>query len=386
LNQSLQTQAFARILLIKPSAMGDVINTVPVLAKLRARYPAARIDWLLNPAIAELIGGHPALSNVIPFERNLYARAWRSWFAAKGLGRLLSTIRRNRYDLVIDLHGQFRSALLALASGAPTRIGFDRPRPSRSASDRRLVEGAYVHGWTGAREGAWMAYTHRIPIPALDVHAVDRYLWLAPILGLDDGPPDFSLPPSLKAEWRVDALVKRHGLGGKPLAVLAPGTLWETKHWRVEGFAEVARHLTRTGRAVALAGSLAERARCQAVASQCPGARDLSGQTTLSELAALIRRAEVCVTNDSGSMHLAVAIGRPVVSVFGPTDPIWVGPYGRPHAVVRAGLPCSPCYLRRLQACPNGHACMKEVTGAMVVERVEEVLAGERRPSASRVA
>jgi len=137
---------------------------------------------------------------------------------------------------------------------------------------------------------------------------------------------------------------------------------------------------------VALAGSLAEQARCQAVAALCPGVRDLSGQTTLSDLAALIRRAEICVTNDSGSMHLTVALGRPVVCVFGPTDPVWIGPYGRPHAVVRAGLPCSPCYLRRLQACPNGHACMKEVTGAMVIERMEEVLAGERRPLASRVA
>ena len=384
MNQSLQKQSFERILLIKPSAMGDVIHTVPVLAKLRARYPQARIDWLLNPAIAELIGGHPALSNVIPFERNLYVRAWRSWFAAKGLGRLLSTLRRNRYDLVIDLHGQFRSALLVLATGAPARIGFDRPRKeARSASDRRLVESAYVHGWTGTREGAWMAYTHRIPIPALDVHAVDRYLWLAPLLGLDGGPPDFRLPLSPEAEIRAGALIERHGLGSKPLAVLVPGTLWETKHWHIEGFAEVARHLMRAGRAVALAGSASERARCQAVAALCPGVSDLSGQTRLSDLAALIRRAEVCVTNDSGSMHLTVAMGRPVVSVFGPTDPVWIGPYGRPDAVVRAGLPCSPCYLRRLQACPNQHACMKEVSGAMVIARLEEVLAG---PLASRVA
>ncbi len=383
MNQPLQKQSFERILLIKPSAVGDVINTVPVLAKLRARYPTARIDWLLNPAIADLIGGHPALSNVIPFERNLYPRAWRSWSAAKGLGRLFTTLRRNRYDLVIDLHGQFRSALLVLATGASTRIGFDRPRKQcRGATARRLVESAYVHGWTGTREGAWLAYTHRITIRALDVHAVDRYLWLAPMLGLDDKPPDFRFPLSPEAEIRAEAIVERHGLGGKPLAVLVPGTLWETKHWHVEGFAEVARHLMRKGRAVALAGSAAERARCQAVAALCPGVSDLSGQTRLSDLAALIGRAEVCVTNDSGSMHLAVALERPVVSVFGPTDPVWVGPYGRPHAVVRVALPCSPCYLRRLQACSHGHACMKEVTGKMVITCLEKVLAGERQASA----
>jgi lipopolysaccharide heptosyltransferase II len=162
---------------------------------------------------------------------------------------------------------------------------------------------------------------------------------------------------------------------GRPLAVLVPGTLWQTKHWHAEGFAEVARHLARTGRAVVLAGSAAERPRCQAVAALCPAACDLSGQTTLSDLAALIQRASACVTNDSGPMHLAVALGRPVVSVFGPTDPLWIGPYGRPHAVVRADVPCSPCYLRQLRRCPNGHACMSEVSAARVIARVEGVLA-----------
>jgi ADP-heptose:LPS heptosyltransferase len=124
-----------------------------------------------------------------------------------------------------------------------------------------------------------------------------------------------------------------------------------------------------------LAGSSAERARCGTVAAHSPGVLDLCGRTTLSELAALIRRAEVCVTNDSGSMHLAVALDRPVVSVFGPTDPVWIGPYGRPHAVVRAGVPCAPCYLRSLSQCPHAHRCMALVKGATVIERVETMLA-----------
>jgi lipopolysaccharide heptosyltransferase I len=369
---SLRARQFERILLVKPSAVGDVIHTVPVLAKLRTRYPAARIDWLLTPAVADLVGRHPALSNVVLFHRRAYARAWRSGAAAADLVRLVAAIRHARYDLAIDLHGQFRSALLVLASGAPVRIGFDRPR-LRPA--RQHLAGAWVHGWAGAREGAWLAYTHRIPIPTLDVHAVDRYLWLGPILGLDDGPPDFRFPIATEAEARVDALIARHGLGGRPLAVLAPGTVWETKHWHVEGFAEVAGRLIRTGWTAALVGSPAERVRCQTVAAQCPGARDLSGRTTLSDLAALIRRSGICVTNDSGAMHLAVALGRPVVSVFGPTDPVWVGPYGRPHAVVRAGSPCSPCYLRQLRQCPHGHVCMTEVAAATVMERIDAVLA-----------
>src|SRR5437764_10404034 len=104
----LQSAEFARILLIKPSALGDVVHTVPVLVKLRARYPRARIDWLLTPPIAELVGRHPALSNVLLFARNEFARFWRSWSAMSGLLRLASDIRRTRYELVIDLHGQFR--------------------------------------------------------------------------------------------------------------------------------------------------------------------------------------------------------------------------------------------------------------------------------------
>jgi lipopolysaccharide heptosyltransferase I len=379
---SLRRRQFQRILLIKPSAVGDVIHTLPVLAKLRARYPHARIDWVLTPAIAELIGHHPALSNVVLFDRGALTRDWRDWLA--GLGRMLADLWWTRYDLVIDLHGQFRSAVLTLATRAPVRLGFDRPQTTgpRSAEDRQLIPNAYRHGWTGTREGAWLAYTHRIGLPRSDVHAVDRYLLLTPILGLDEGPPDFQVPIPPRAEAYIEMLLHRHGIRSQSFAVLVPGTIWQTKHWHIEGFASVARYLRGTGRGVVLAGSPSERERCHKVAELAPGVVDLSGQTTLSELAALLRRAEVCVTNDSGSMHLAVALGRPVVSVFGPTDPVWIGPYRRPDAVVQAELACVPCYHRHLSACPHHHACMQLVTPGMVIDAIERVLANERRVSA----
>jgi heptosyltransferase I len=276
---------------------------------------------------------------------------------------------------VIDRHGQFRSALFALASGAPVRVGFDRPRRRTRQASRRLVPEAYRHGWTGTREGAWLAYTHRIPIPTLDVHAVDRYLWLGRLLGFDDDPPDFRLPIPAAAVERVTQLLGGQGLLGKELAVLVPGTIWETKHWQASGFAAVGRYLLDRGRAVVLAGSAKEKQHCQEVAAACPGACDLSGQTSLSELAALIERSAICVTNDSGSMHLTVALGKPVVSIFGPTDPLWIGPYGRPQAVVRAGVPCAPCYLRKLRRCAHGHACMNNVAPEAVITHVARLLA-----------
>jgi heptosyltransferase I len=375
LNSSeLCTREFKRILLIKPSALGDVIHTVPVLVKLRARYPAAQIDWLLRPDIAELIRPHPALSNVVFFDRRQHARFGRSWSATTGLVRSIHDLWKNHYELVIDLHGQFRSALLTLATGAPIRIGFDRPLSRSKRAERHAGGDSRLRGWSGAREGAWMVYSHRIPIPTLDIHAVDRYLWLAPFLGLDKEAPDFRLYWPSAVDERVDRLLAEHRLAGGRLAVLAPGTTWETKHWRLDGFADVARDFLSRNYDVVLAGAPRDRVRCQMINEAYPRTVDLSGQTTPVELAALIRRADVCVTNDSGAMHLAVALNTPVVSIFGPTSPLRIGPYHRPGAVVHVELPCSPCHLRKLRECPHDHDCMKQVSSQMVLERVQHVL------------
>jgi lipopolysaccharide heptosyltransferase I len=372
---ALRSREFGNILLIKLSAVGDVVHTVPVLNKLRRRYPGARIDWLLTPAIADLMRHHLAVSNVVLFDRHEWTAPWRQ-SAFAGSARLAARLRRNRYDLVIDLHGQFRTAVFAFATGAPVRIGFDRPRAQVwEASARVLPAEARRHAWKGAREGSWLAYTHHIPVPTLDAHAVDRYLRVGPMLGLDDDPADFSFPIPRDATARIEALLGGHGILNQQLLTLAPGTIWETKHWRTEGFADVARHFMQKGFAVALTGSPREREACAAVAALAPGAINLAGETTLPELVALIRRSTICVTNDSGPMHLAVALDRPVVSIFGPTDPVWIGPYGRSDAVLQANLSCVPCYLRVLSRCPHDHACMTEVSAQAVIERAEAWLA-----------
>jgi lipopolysaccharide heptosyltransferase II len=156
--------------------------------------------------------------------------------------------------------------------------------------------------------------------------------------------------------------------------VMAPGTIWETKHWDSEKFAEVAGHFLAKGFAVILIGSQRERAVCEDVAALARGAVDLAGRTTLSELAALIQRSTISITNDSGPMHLAVALGRPVISIFGPTDPVWIGPYKRADAVLHADLECSPCYLRKLKHCQHDHACMRSISAAAVIERAERIV------------
>lgn len=381
----LPARDFNRILLIKLSAVGDVVHTIPVLNKLRRRYPLARIDWLVRPQIADLVRHHPAISNVLLFARQEWDTLTRTaWPALRNLGGLVAELRSARYDLTIDMQGQFRTALFTLASGAPVRIGFDRPRPEIwQRSERRLPAAAYRHGWKGAREGAWIAYTHPIRISTLDAHAVDRYLRVGAMLGCDDEPADFSFVIPDASVASACGLLALHGVRDEAsrstLVVLAPGTMWETKHWRTEEFADVARHFLARGRPVALIGSKADGRVCSGIAAAAPGSIDLSGHTTLSELAAIIRMAAICITNDSGPMHLAVALERPVVSIFGPSDALWIGPYGRPHAVVSANLPCSPCYLRALDRCPHDHACMRQVSAAAVIARAESSLATETR-------
>lgn len=375
MSNSLADRSFERILLIKPSALGDVIHAIPVLVKLRARYPQARIDWMLTPAIAELVGRHPAISNVVLFDRKALGRVSKPRQMLGGIYGLARRLRAAEYDLVIDLHGQLRSAFFAMCTGSRVRVGFDRPRRSNRTAERELPATAYRHGWTGAREFSWLAYTHRIPVPTLEVHAVDRYLRLGRMLGFDVENPDFGFPLTEEARGAARGLLRECGLADRPYVVLAPGTIWETKRWRSEGFAQVAQHFVNRGWGALLVGSPDERERCRAVAALCPGAIDVSGRTAVSVLAALIAGAQIAITNDSGPMHLTVALGRPVVSVFGPTDDVWVGPYRRANAVARVPLPCAPCYFRRLSQCPHDHRCMREVTAERVIQLAESVLA-----------
>lgn len=345
---SLAGRDFARILIIKPSALGDIIHTVPLLPKLRARYPHARIDWFVTPENAPLVRSHPDLSNVVLFERRKFGRSLGATF---GIFKLLFVLWRTRYDLVIDMHGQARSALFCLATGAPVRLGFIR-----------------------AREGARVAYTHLVPVPDVEVHAVDRYLTILEPLGIDTAAPDFRLYTPPAAEKRIASLVETASLAGRPFALVVPGTVWQTKHWSIAGFTAVARHLAARGLAIVIAGSPNDRARAEEVARGCPGAVNMAGQTNLAEFVALVRRAAICVTNDSGSMHVATALDRPVVSAFGPTSPVRTGPYRRPEAVVKLDVSCSPCFYRRLSQCPHDHRCMRDLTVEMMIERVDGVL------------
>jgi heptosyltransferase-1 len=356
----------SRILIIKPSAIGDVVHALPVLNLVKKKWPGAKVSWLVTPACAGLLEAHPLLDEVILFERKRMGKMWRSPRLAMEMRRFTRSLRERGFDLVIDLQGLFRSGWLAKKTGAKMRVGFGN-----------------------ARELAWMFYTHRVPIETMEQHAISRYLKLAKFIGCGDSPVEFPFATGEEDRRYVEGLLSNErenehrtssiehrtsnvGLsilqGGEErrrYAVLLPGTNWETKRWPVEKFAGLVGPLReRFGLECVLAGG----ADAAAMAKDMPGVIDVTGKTSLKQLTALLERAELVVANDSGPMHIAAALGRPLVTPFGPTNPVRTGPFGRMESVVRLDLPCSPCYSRQC----SHRSCLRWLGVEPVLKLAEE--------------
>jgi lipopolysaccharide heptosyltransferase I len=349
--RELRGRSFQRILIVKPSSLGDVVDALPVLYGLRRRFPEANIDWLISSGLAPLLRGNTLLHEVVEFDRRRFGRLLTRPRAALAFFRFLRELRSRRYDLVIDLQGLFRSGFLTFATGAPQRLGFGN-----------------------AREAAWIFYNRRMNRDPLVEHAVDRNYQVADWLGFDGDSVCFSLELPASARSEALALFEEHCIDSDRDRVLAvvPGAQWDTKRWPPDRFAALIGEIkARSESRVVLLGGTSERALCQKIAADS-GANpvNLSGRTSLLGLAAVLERSSVVLCHDSGAMHLAVALGRPLVCLSGPTNPRRTGPYGRLHDVVRLDLECSPCYLRRLRQCRFSHRCMQELSVEVVLREV----------------
>lgn len=336
------------VLIIKPSAIGDVVHALPVLSRVKKTWPEAKVSWLVTPACAGLLEGHPLLDEVILFDRKRFGRWWRHPRMAMELRRFTRGLRARGFDLVIDLQGLFRSGWLARKTGAAVRVGF-----------------------ANAREMAWMFYTHRVPIETMEQHAVSRYLKLANYIGCGEGEVEFVFGTTEGDRAYVRALLGSEdnatevALPRKGYAVLMPGTNWETKRWPVGKFAGLVKPLReRFGLACVLAGG----ADAAAMAKDLPGVINLAGKTSLRQLTALLEGAALVVANDSGPMHIAAALGRPLVTPFGPTNPVRTGPYQRMGSVIRLDVACSPCYSRQC----SHRSCLQWLEVGSVLELAEE--------------
>lgn len=329
-------ESVRRILVVKLSSLGDLFHALPAVHNLKA-VSGATVDWLVQPEYADLVGCFTDVDRTIVFPRR----------GILSVGpEFLADLRRERYDLVVDLQGLLKSALPA-----------------------RMADGALRIGPSFHREGSRLLYDAVAGPRNKERHAIEENVDIVRHLGWPELPIEFPVrfPP-------------QPAPGVSPRVVMVPASRWATKNWPVEGFVEVAEDLLVRGATVVLAGGSAERAACEAIAGALgarPNLKNLAGRTTLLELGGLLQHAQLAITVDSGPMHMAAALGVPVLALFGPTDPVRTGPYGpKARVLTTARLPCQPCFLGQ---CDRGDlACMRRIFPSQVLAAALEMLGAGR--------
>jgi heptosyltransferase I len=345
-----------RVAVVKPSALGDIAHAVPVLSALRELFPAAHISWVVNRGYVPLLAGHPHLNAVVPFDRSSFSRG--PLAAANYSLAFANQLRRRRFDLVIDLQGLLRTGLMTAATGAPVRVGF-----------------------ANAREGSRHFYTHRIEVPDADrVHAIDRYWRVIEALGGGHLRKRFVLPVD---EAELKAVDDELAPFPRPWVAVAPGARWLTKRWPVGAFADIGNRVhAETGGTLLLVGASDDTGLSADLSSRLVGpVVDYTGKTGIAKMVAVLKRADAMLSNDTGPLHVAAALGVPCVAPYLCTRPVLHGPYpahGQRVCGVATNVPCAGSYLRQ---CPHGLVCMGELTPDRVWPAVAEVLHSWRRGS-----
>ena len=341
------------ILIIRLSAIGDVIHCTPVAASLKAAWPDCRITWLVGEVAADLVRYNPHVDEAIVWSRERFERHLRDCElrrAAAMWRELRRTLAGRRFYAVLDVHGLFLSGMIARMAETGRRIGM---------SGTKELNALFMDE-TAAPLGR---------------HITDRYLGVLRPLGIVPTERRMTLALPEEAVRAADGLLDDLALPRRRrLAVLAPGTTWPAKNWPAVLYARAARLLAGDF-TVMLCGSRAEAplAREIAAAAGVPVA-NATGRTGLLELAAVLAKAAVVVAGDTGPLYMAAAVGTPTVGIFGPTDPARLAPPGEKNAVVVSRQACSFCFRR---TCPGGAAaCMSGVTPEQVVKQVYRV-AGE---------
>ena len=371
MNLGLHPEKSWRILIVRLSAIGDCLHAVPVMEAIRTQLPSAKIGWLIQKGGLNLLQNHPGVDQFHVFDRGR-----KGVDALRALASLRRELRAEQYDIALDLQGLTKSGFLARMSGASVAMGFAAP-------ESRELNRVFVN--------------RRQAVPASVEHVVDRNLALLPALGLEVPPrATWTLPPVDLAGTQAASLLDELPEAEK-LALINPGTTWPTKVWPQERFAEVAAALSERMQVVVTWGGAEESAmadRIVGMAGEMVGTErarrvQKAPATSLAELSGLFQRSSIVVANDSGPLHLAVALGIPAVGIYGPTDPARNGPYGWrdaswPSAVVTLAdvdhrvlgsetigggqvLECQYCWKA---SCKRGDtACMAELGSKVVIER-----------------
>lgn len=331
---------YKKILIIKPSSLGDIVHSLPFLNSIRSCYPKAEIHWVVAKGFEGLLEGHPMIDKIIVINKDMWKKISHTGKTLKEVGQLMKSLSNEKYDLVIDLQGLLRSGIITLATRAPVRVGFSE-----------------------AREGSRLFYNRKIK-GGKDIHAVDRYMKVAGSLKCDTENIIFPFP-LMKNNLNE---IRNFKASFKDYCVIVPGARWDTKIWNAHNFGKLTSLLSVKSVVV---GSRGDTGIAERVVAESEGkAVSIAGKTSLRELIELMRSAKFVVSNDSGPMHIAAGFKVPVVAIFGPTSPIRTGPYGKGHIIVNSGAECAPCFKKNCKSMK----CMEDVTVDMVYERIMDTL------------
>jgi lipopolysaccharide heptosyltransferase I len=335
-----------RILITRLSAVGDSVQTMPLVTALRRRLPRAKIIWAVERGAAPLVSAHPAVDDIVIVPRKLLAKPHSAWQVRRALGALA-------IDLAIDPQSLSKSASVAWLSGARRRIGFESP--------------------SGREISPWL---NNDLVATRSVHMVDKYLELLRPLGIERPEIEFGFRVPSAARQSMQAVVCRPEFADG-FAVLNPGAGWDSKRWPWQRHAEVARHLGQTQGMPSLVVWAGERehAWARSIAEQSEGNAFLAPKTSLLELAALLQQARLMVASDTGPLHLAAALGTPCVGMFGSTRREVCGPYGERNIALQVAFDGSP--VRKRPGADNW--AVRRVTTDMVCHACDTLL-GRQAP------
>lgn len=330
------------IVVVKLSAIGDVLHAVPTAVALKRAFPGARIGWVVEGRAGDVLAGHPAVDHLFRLPRG-----WlKSFTTIRGLRRQL---RDFAPDVTLDLQGLLKSGVPTWLSGARMRIG---------------------HAFPESREQAWRCYTHAVEATA--AHVIDRNLHLLSALAVRDSRAAFDMP-----RWPVSRLRMQEWLASLrlqvPPALINPGAGWPSKIWPAERFAAVARELGRRHGlpSIVVWGGAAEREAAEQIVAASGGAAIMAPQTTLQDLGELSRLGRVFISSDTGPLHLAAAVGTPCVGLFGPVPAKRNGPYGLGHRTVEPPASLRPAWEHR----KTDRVAMEAIDVERVVAAASDILA-----------
>ena len=335
------------ILVVKLSAIGDVIHALPVSYAIKEEYPHSHLTWVAEPAAAAILEGNPYIDELVIFEKSKF-KSIRGFM--ENYPSLKTRLRARSYDVSLDLQGLFKSAAIAYVAGAKGRLGTAN---MRELSDKisRPVTGANANG-----------------------HIVERYLDVARAIGCKTKKAVFPLVVSERDQELAGKIMEQAGAKlSNPYAVLVIGGNWPNKRWPSEYWAHLADELYNLGLVpVVVGGGAVDEANSMEIASamEIPPV-NLVGRTNLKQLGYLLSKAKVVIGGDTGPCHLAAGLGTKTVMLMGPTDAVRNGPYGQLDNAIEVSRDCRYCWKR---ACPKGWDCLEVIAVETVLAKVKAVL------------